>query len=46
MKIKHALRLVGIAIFLTSPAKLQADDSYAIVVSKDTYAHADWAPVV
>ena len=46
MEFKHALWLVGIAIFLTSPAKLQADDGYAIVVSKDTHAHADWAPVV
>lgn len=46
MEFKHALWLVGIAIFLTSPAKLQADDGYAIVVSKETHAHADWAPVV
>ncbi|MDB4629844.1 hypothetical protein OAG15_02295, partial [bacterium] len=46
MKTKQGLRLVGLAIFLTSPARLQADDGYAIVVSKDTHAHADWAPVV
>lgn len=46
MNIKHTLRLIGIALFLTSTARLQAANGYAIVVSKATHAHADWAPVV
>lgn len=46
MNIKHTLRLIGIALFLTSAARLPAADGYAIVVSKTTHAHADWAPVV
>jgi zinc protease len=46
VNIKHTLRLIGIALFLTSAARLPAADGYAIVVSKTTHAHADWAPVV